>query len=49
VKDDAAQALLSELVTERVKATAVPDATPLLCEGDSETAGLARVHGVETT
>jgi hypothetical protein len=49
VNEDVEQAELSAFVTERVNATAVPAATPLLCEGVSDTTGLARVQGAETT
>jgi hypothetical protein len=49
VKEEAVQKLLSAFVTERVKATAVPAPTPALCDGDSETVGLARTHGLATT
>ena len=49
VKDEVVQELLSLFVTDRVKATAVPAATPALCDGESDTVGLARTHGLATT
>jgi hypothetical protein len=43
------QAVLSLLVTERVKGTAEPAATATLDDGERLTAGFARVHGIATT
>ena len=44
VKTDAVQGLTSLLVTEMVKLTAVPAATPAVCEGRSETTGATCVQ-----
>ena len=47
--EEAVQDALSALVTDSVNATAVPAATPALCDGDRLTVGFARVHGAATT